>query len=110
MSDSDTFAFAFLCGYFKERLKKMRSKNLTLRHLAAEPSAQDGMNLQRTRPRQKLYRVINAGTVIKLARLEQFQSSKSKQTKFVPQSQFEVNQQARLIQSYQPNSSTLFDP
>ena len=28
MSDSDTFAFAFLCGNFKEKLIKMRNKNL----------------------------------------------------------------------------------
>ena len=69
MSDSDTFAFAFLCGYFKERLKKMRSRNVT-RQLV-EPSSQDNMNLQK-RPRQKLYRVINAGAVAKLTRLEQF--------------------------------------
>ena len=28
MSDSDTFAFAFLCGNFKEKLIKMRNKTM----------------------------------------------------------------------------------
>ena len=91
MSDSDTFAFTYLSGYFKERLNKMRSRHQTLKY-RPEQAVQENMNLQRARRTQKLYRVVNASAITKLSNLDKYISTKSKPQKFIPQSQAQANE------------------
>lgn len=85
MNDDDTFAFAFLCGHFKERTRKMRTRlympppMTEHRHERQIQIPKQQFDLQREAT-GKVYRVIKACTIGHLARIEQFSPIKSQQS------------------------------